>query len=59
MLDIITHMILLIFQEAKEEAQEVFTKLANAYEILKDEESRNDYNYMLDNPGTVAMSISV
>lgn len=35
---------------AKADAEESFKKIANAYEILKDEESRNDYNYMLDNP---------
>merc|ERR1712126_673604 len=28
----------------------IFQKVANAYEILKDEESRTDYDYMLDNP---------
>ncbi|KAI0214166.1 hypothetical protein LSAT2_000751 [Lamellibrachia satsuma] len=37
-------------KKAKEEAHEMFMKIANAYEILKDEEARNDYNYMLDNP---------
>ncbi|KAJ8971370.1 hypothetical protein NQ317_016565 [Molorchus minor] len=36
--------------EAKEIAQERFKEIANAYEILKDEESRMDYDYMLDNP---------
>ncbi|KAJ8962303.1 hypothetical protein NQ318_018282 [Aromia moschata] len=36
--------------EAKEIAEEQFKKLANAYELLKDEESRFDYDYMLDNP---------
>lgn len=36
--------------EAKEIAEEQFKKIANAYEILKDEESRSDYDYMLDNP---------
>lgn len=35
---------------AKEEASENFKIIANAYEILKDEESRTDYDYMLDNP---------
>lgn len=28
----------------------LFKRVANAYEILKDEESRKDYDYMLDNP---------
>lgn len=37
-------------QEAKEIAEVQFKRVANAYEILKDEESRNDYDYMLDNP---------
>lgn len=27
-----------------------FKRIANAYEILKDEEARRDYDYMLDNP---------
>ncbi|CAH1114483.1 unnamed protein product [Psylliodes chrysocephalus] len=36
--------------EAKEIAEEQFKKIANAYEILKDEEARSDYDYMLDNP---------
>lgn len=36
--------------EAKLEAEEKFKKIATAYEILRDEESRNDYDYMLDNP---------
>jgi len=34
----------------KEENAAIFQKVANAYEILKDEESRTDYDYMLDNP---------
>jgi len=34
----------------KESAQDKFTTIANAYEILRDEEQRNDYDYMLDNP---------
>ena len=28
----------------------LFKKIANAYEILKDDEARKDYDYMLDNP---------
>ncbi|XP_071442593.1 dnaJ homolog subfamily C member 25 homolog [Hetaerina americana] len=36
--------------EAKKEAEEKFKLIATAYEILKDEESRADYDYMLDNP---------
>lgn len=37
-------------KEAKEKAEEQFKIVANAYEILKDDESRMDYDYMLDNP---------
>ena len=36
--------------KAKIEAEEKFKIVANAYEILKDDESRTDYDYMLDNP---------
>lgn len=36
--------------EAKKIAEEQFKAVATAYEILKDDESRNDYDYMLDNP---------
>ncbi|KAK7488796.1 hypothetical protein BaRGS_00019931 [Batillaria attramentaria] len=37
-------------KEDKEAAQVMFQKIANAYEILRDEEQRADYDYMLDNP---------
>ncbi|KAH8269893.1 hypothetical protein KR044_000601 [Drosophila immigrans] len=37
-------------EEAKALAEEQFKLLATAYEILRDEESRTDYDYMLDNP---------
>lgn len=37
-------------EEAKKEAETQFKLIATAYEILKDDESRNDYDYMLDNP---------
>lgn len=37
-------------KEAKEIAEEQFKIVANAYEILKDEESRTEYDDMLDNP---------
>ncbi|GFR71887.1 DnaJ homolog subfamily C member 25 homolog [Elysia marginata] len=36
--------------KAKEEANQMFLKIANAYEILRDEQQRSDYDYMLDNP---------
>ncbi|XP_055939264.1 dnaJ homolog subfamily C member 25 homolog [Argiope bruennichi] len=39
--------------EAKKEAEEKFTLLVTAYEVLKDDESRKDYDYMLDNPDKV------
>ncbi|XP_055712221.1 dnaJ homolog subfamily C member 25 homolog [Phlebotomus papatasi] len=37
-------------EKAKEEATEKFKAIATAYEILRDEGSRADYDYMLDNP---------
>lgn len=37
-------------KEEKLKAEEQFKIIATAYEILKDEESRADYDYMLDNP---------
>jgi len=37
-------------EEEKAENSLIFQQIANAYEILKDEESRADYDYMLDNP---------
>ncbi|RWS17723.1 dnaJ subfamily C member 25 homolog-like protein [Dinothrombium tinctorium] len=40
-------------EEAKKIASEKFTLIASAYEVLRDEESRKDYNYMLDNPDEV------
>ena len=36
--------------EEKEIYTEKFRAFANAYEILKDEETRTDYDRMLDNP---------
>lgn len=30
--------------------EQMFKVIANAYEILKDDEARRDYDYMLDNP---------
>lgn len=35
---------------AKMEAETKFKEIATAYEILRDEEARQDYDYMLDNP---------
>lgn len=32
------------------ESEEQFMRVANAYEILKDDDQRTDYDYMLDNP---------
>uniref|UniRef100_F7CEZ2 DnaJ homolog subfamily C member 25 n=1 Tax=Monodelphis domestica TaxID=13616 RepID=F7CEZ2_MONDO len=36
--------------ESLESAQETFLLVATAYEVLKDEETRKDYDYMLDHP---------
>jgi len=36
--------------EAKKEAEEQFRLIAVAYETLKDDESRKNYDYLLDNP---------
>ncbi|CAG0883066.1 unnamed protein product, partial [Darwinula stevensoni] len=36
--------------EAKSEAETMFKLIATAYEILKDDEARTDYDYMLDHP---------
>lgn len=36
--------------QAKLEASERFKQIATAYEILRDDEERADYDYMLDNP---------
>ncbi|XP_052230800.1 dnaJ homolog subfamily C member 25 homolog [Dreissena polymorpha] len=36
--------------EKKDEASKKFQEIANAYEILTGEDSRNDYDYMLDHP---------
>lgn len=36
--------------ETKKEAEEKFKEIATAYEILRDDEERADYDYMLDNP---------
>jgi len=37
-------------EEDKAEASERFKEIATAYEILKDDEARTDYDYMLDHP---------
>jgi len=37
-------------KKGKKKAEEQFTAIATAYETLKDEESRKDYDYMLDHP---------
>lgn len=39
--------------EAKAEASKRFLVIASAYEVLRDEESRKEYDYMLDNPDEV------
>ncbi|XP_067137898.1 dnaJ homolog subfamily C member 25 homolog [Centruroides vittatus] len=40
-------------EEAKTKASEQFTLLATAYEVLKDDDSRKDYDYMLENPDEI------
>lgn len=37
-------------EEQKKIAEEKFKEIATAYEILRDDEERSDYDYMLDNP---------
>ncbi|XP_041979812.1 dnaJ homolog subfamily C member 25 homolog [Aricia agestis] len=37
-------------EKEKKEAEEKFKEIATAYEILRDDEARSDYDYMLDNP---------
>lgn len=37
-------------KEDKKKAEEKFKQIATAYEILRDDEDRADYDYMLDNP---------
>ena len=37
-------------QAEKLRAQEMFMRIAAGYEVLKDEESRKDYDYMMDHP---------
>lgn len=39
--------------EAKEEAAKRFTVIATAYEVLRDDDSRKEYDYMLDNPDEI------
>lgn len=36
--------------EEKKEAEKMFMRIAAGYEVLKDEESRKDYDYMMDHP---------
>merc|ERR1712088_800529 len=36
--------------EDKADAEKKFMQIASAYEVLKDDESREEYNYMLDHP---------
>ena len=36
--------------DEKKDAEKVFMRIAAGYEVLKDEESRKDYDYMLDHP---------
>lgn len=36
--------------EAKQDAEARFLEITTAYDVLKEEESRKDYDFMLDNP---------
>ena len=36
--------------EEKKEAEKMFMRIAAGYEVLKDEDSRRDYDYMMDHP---------
>lgn len=35
---------------SKEEAEKNFRRIATAYEVLRDDASREDYDYMVDHP---------
>lgn len=41
--------------EAKLKAEKKFREIANAYEILRDEDARKDYDYMLEHPQEMYM----
>jgi len=43
-------------EEEKKNAEQVFMKIAAGYEVLKDEESRAEYDYMLDHPEEMMMN---
>ena len=36
--------------EEKKEAEKMFMRIAAGYEVLKDEDSRREYDYMMDHP---------
>jgi len=36
--------------EEKKEAEQMFMRIASGYEVLKDDETRKEYDYMLDHP---------
>jgi len=37
-------------EDEKKEAEQMFMKIASGYEVLRDDESRKEYDYMLDHP---------
>ncbi len=46
---------IVLFQEKG--ARQKFEKVTTAYEVLKDEDERSNYDYMLDHPGGCGMGV--
>ena len=36
--------------DEKKDAEQMFMRIASGYEVLKDDETRKEYDYMLDHP---------
>ena len=51
----VTRFVCVCLQE--EGARERFELLATAYEVLRDEEERSNYDYMLDHPGGCGLGV--